>query len=368
MATNFPTSLDALANPLPNNTLDSPSHSTQHTNLNDAVEALQAKVGVNSSAVATSHDKILTLKANIANPTFTGTVTFTGGVSSPTFTGAHSGSGAALTGIPNSATTARSDNTVPSTIVTRDASGDFAAGTITATSFVGALIGNANTATTAATVTTNANLTGGVTSLGNVATVVTNANLTGGVTSVGNATTVVTNANLTGDVTSVGNATTVVTNANLTGPITSVGNVTTISTSAVTNAQLGANAVTSGKIDNGAVLGRKINKNINNFNGATYTVVDSDCILTHYGSTISYVTLPSASTYTGRPLLFRQIGSAGIISDTTNVIPLSSNSPSSGNIGRPYGPVITSQTQGAWAELVSNGTNWVIVSSSENIV
>ena len=63
-----------------------------------------------------------------------------------------------------------------------------------------ALLGNA------ATVTTNANLTGGVTSVGNAATVVTNANLTGGVTSVGNAATVITNANLTGMVTSVGNA------------------------------------------------------------------------------------------------------------------------------------------------------------------
>lgn len=78
------------------------------------------------------------------------------------------------------------------------------------------------------TVITNANLTGGVTSVGNAATVVTNANLTGGVTSIGNAATVVTNANLTGGVTSVGNAATVVTNANLTGPITSTGNATAI--------------------------------------------------------------------------------------------------------------------------------------------
>ena len=44
---------------------------------------------------------------------------------------------------------------------------------------------------------------------GNAATVTTNANLTGGVTSVGNAATVVTNANLTGEVTSIGNAATV---------------------------------------------------------------------------------------------------------------------------------------------------------------
>ena len=59
---------------------------------------------------------------------------------------------------------------------------------------------------TAGNVTTNANLTGGVTSVGNAATVITNANLTGGVTSVGNAATVVTNANLTGHITSTGNA------------------------------------------------------------------------------------------------------------------------------------------------------------------
>ena len=51
------------------------------------------------------------------------------------------------------------------------------------------------------------NVTGDLT--GNADTVTTNANLTGGVTSVGNAATVVTNANLTGDVTSSGNATTI---------------------------------------------------------------------------------------------------------------------------------------------------------------
>jgi hypothetical protein len=102
--------------------------------------------------------------------------------------------------------------------------------TITATTFSGAGTSLTGTASglTAGNVTTNANLTGGVTSVGNAATVVTNANLTGGVTSVGNAATVVTNANLTGGVTSVGNAATVVTNANLTGAVTSVGNATTM--------------------------------------------------------------------------------------------------------------------------------------------
>jgi len=88
-----------------------------------------------------------------------------------------------------------------------DASGN-AIGLGTPASFVGTNITGTASGLTAGNVTTNANLTGGVTSVGNAATVVTNANLTGGVTSVGNAATVVTNANLTGAVTSVGNATT----------------------------------------------------------------------------------------------------------------------------------------------------------------
>jgi microcystin-dependent protein len=64
MATGFPTSLDALTNPASGDTLNAPSHSTQHANSNDAIEALQAKVGVNSSAVTTSLD----YKVRVGNP------------------------------------------------------------------------------------------------------------------------------------------------------------------------------------------------------------------------------------------------------------------------------------------------------------
>jgi hypothetical protein len=56
MATNFPTSLDALTNPLATDKLNNPSHSAQHANSNDAIEALQTKVGVNGSAVTTTLD------------------------------------------------------------------------------------------------------------------------------------------------------------------------------------------------------------------------------------------------------------------------------------------------------------------------
>jgi len=53
---NFPVSLDSLTNPTSSSFQNSPSHSTQHINANDALEALEAKVGIDSSAVTTSHD------------------------------------------------------------------------------------------------------------------------------------------------------------------------------------------------------------------------------------------------------------------------------------------------------------------------
>jgi len=49
LATNYPTSLDQLVNPNSSDQLSSPSHSQQHTNANDAIEALETKVGVNGS-------------------------------------------------------------------------------------------------------------------------------------------------------------------------------------------------------------------------------------------------------------------------------------------------------------------------------
>lgn len=58
MATNFPSSLDdSTTIPAESaNTKLSTNHVTAHQNIQDAIEAIEAKVGVNSSAVTTSHD------------------------------------------------------------------------------------------------------------------------------------------------------------------------------------------------------------------------------------------------------------------------------------------------------------------------
>ena len=54
MSTNFPASLDTLENPAATDGLT--GHAAQHANANDAIEALQSKVGVDGSAVASSLD------------------------------------------------------------------------------------------------------------------------------------------------------------------------------------------------------------------------------------------------------------------------------------------------------------------------
>lgn len=66
---NFPTSLDSFTNPVGGvdrqNSVTVP-HATQHSNLNDAVEALEAKVGIDGSAVATSLDYKVANKQDVS--------------------------------------------------------------------------------------------------------------------------------------------------------------------------------------------------------------------------------------------------------------------------------------------------------------
>lgn len=49
---NYPTSLDTFVNPTTANTLDNPPHATQHADINDAVEAIEAKLGIGTSTAS----------------------------------------------------------------------------------------------------------------------------------------------------------------------------------------------------------------------------------------------------------------------------------------------------------------------------
>lgn len=76
---------------------------------------------------------------------------------------------------------------------------------------------------------------------------------------------------------------------------------------------------------------------INNKSGATCVVV-----------------LPPASSWRGRQLVFKNLQAQTLVSDSNNVAPIGSATP---------GTAILPATVGAWATLVSDGTNWVIMAS-----
>lgn len=53
MPTNYPTSFDTFTNPTATSLLTSPSHAQQHADINDAVEALEAKVAIGNTVLGT---------------------------------------------------------------------------------------------------------------------------------------------------------------------------------------------------------------------------------------------------------------------------------------------------------------------------
>lgn len=98
MASTFPTTLDSLTDPTATSKLNSPSHSQQHININDAVEKIEAKVGVDGSAVTTTHAyKLSGVTGTDLAVSKTGTETLTNKtltaptITSPTTTGTDTG-------------------------------------------------------------------------------------------------------------------------------------------------------------------------------------------------------------------------------------------------------------------------------------
>jgi hypothetical protein len=69
------------------------------------------------------------------------------------------------------------------------------------------------------------------------------------------------------------------------------------------------------------------------------------------------VTLPAASSYTGRELKFVNYQAQTLISASSNVVPLGGGS---------AGTAILAASVGDWATLVSDGTNWIIMQAAAN--
>lgn len=88
---------------------------------------------------------------------------------------------------------------------------------------------------------------------------------------------------------------------------------------------------------------------------ATYTVAVTDRdIIANRAGTVT-LTLPAASSYTGREITVRTIQAQTVVSDASNVVPL---------VGGAAGTAILAATAGKWARLVSDGTNWQIMEAA----
>ena len=88
---------------------------------------------------------------------------------------------------------------------------------------------------------------------------------------------------------------------------------------------------------------------------ADFTLADTEgwVINNKSGSTCT-VTLPAASAWSGRAVTFKNLQLQTLVSASSNVVPL---------IGGAAGTAILPGLVGAWATLVSDGTNWVVMAS-----
>ena len=90
---------------------------------------------------------------------------------------------------------------------------------------------------------------------------------------------------------------------------------------------------------------------------ADFTVADGDTwIINNKSGSSCTVTLPTASTHTGRTITFQNYQPQTLVSASSNVIPQGGGAAQTG---------ILLDIAGNWATLVSNGTNWVIMQAGE---
>lgn len=88
---------------------------------------------------------------------------------------------------------------------------------------------------------------------------------------------------------------------------------------------------------------------------ADFTLADNEgwVINNKSGSTCT-VTLPAASSWGGRAVTFKNLQAQTLVSAASNVAPIGSATP---------GTAILPASVGAWATVVSDGTNWVVMAS-----
>lgn len=89
---------------------------------------------------------------------------------------------------------------------------------------------------------------------------------------------------------------------------------------------------------------------------STYTVPVTDTFIIFNSASAISVTLPTASSFTGRVLNLKTISTGAVTSASSNVVPLATTTAAS--------TLFSANSAGKWTTLVSNGTNWVIMAQN----
>lgn len=85
---------------------------------------------------------------------------------------------------------------------------------------------------------------------------------------------------------------------------------------------------------------------------SSFTLADTESWIICNGAGTITVTLPTASSWTGREVMIKTIAAQAVNSTSSNVAPIGSAT---------AGTAILAATSGSWATLVSDGTNWIIM-------
>ena len=87
---------------------------------------------------------------------------------------------------------------------------------------------------------------------------------------------------------------------------------------------------------------------------AAFTLADTENYVVCNGSGSIAVTFPTASANAGRVVTIKTIAAQTVVSASSNVKPVDSNT---------AGTAILAGTAGKWATLVCDGTNWVVMAT-----